>query len=42
MPSAEQPTKIYEPKPPDWDKLQALSQSNEPDKIYCPGRGEGA
>lgn len=42
MPTAEPPTKIYEPKPPDWERLQALSQNSAPDKIYSPGREEGA
>lgn len=42
MPLAEPPTKIYEPKPPDWAKLQSLSQSSAPDRIYAPpGKSAG-
>ncbi len=36
MQTAEQPTRIYEPKPSNQERLAALAQSDAPVRIYEP------
>ncbi len=41
MQAAEAPTKIYEPKQSDRERITELSQSNAPVKIYTPSEKDG-
>lgn len=36
MQTAEPPTKVYEPKPADRERIEALAQSDAPMRIYQP------
>ncbi len=36
MQTAEPPTKVYEPKPADRERIDALAQSDAPMRIYQP------
>ncbi len=38
MQTAEPPTRIYEPKPSDPERITALAQSNAPVRIYKPAQ----